>query len=395
MPVHHARVTIVRVRGILAKDNDSKFCVVGHVLPGAEAKAGDDLRVALARCVEDQTGCKVECGALVTAAHRDDTLTTWWLAKLVTDGGKAKWLSWEEVLREVNDASDRDALRRVLPRAPPSYDPETYAECNARHRIEQLTNELHGYDAKSPYHSSAELSLDSARAALAAHDVDGCWKHVQVAQRHMFGLMDAKVWPGKAAAILAEAKAKLPAWRAEAVKKALEGDVTAEKLSAAAALRDEHHQNEHAKVGIVKGQIGTLSVMLVLLCAALYGLDILGRAEQPEGFEWKALNPTFFVMLLGFIGGTLSAVRPIKSIFNRRLPELAKDWQFTLLRPIVGMGSALGFCMILSSKLLTYQPSHTALFAFAFAAGFSERFLTSAIGQLSGEKDEKAQPGTA
>jgi hypothetical protein len=84
----------------------------------------------------------------------------------------------------------------------------------------------------------------------------------------------------------------------------------------------------------------------------------------------------------------VSALRPIGSRRRQRLPEVLNMTFVNLMRPVLGTAGALAVHLFVAAgggRLLdaTLIQGHAAL-ALAFASGFSERLLLSAIAAFAG-----------
>jgi hypothetical protein len=339
------------------------------------------------------TGCDVELYELFKMTERfveqRRKLTMYWRLRLVDEArptdapevSKPEWLTVEAALDALTYADERDVLRRAfaLRRAAKAESDELR---RARHRVELLENELKSLKGALPekHAEAARTSLTSATRELDDGDVMGAWQHLLAAQRTLLFVPGEDRLEAQRVAILAEAGDKLPGWRREAVTRLLggQGKVGPEVVAAAAQIRDEHGQNEHAKNLLLKDQLGMLALLVFVLCAVLASAGVLGSAQQ-----------TALLLGLGFLGGAMSAVVPLSSWRSKRIPDLTREWQFRLLRPTLGAASALGACLVLKSGLLgaTSPASDAVLMCFAFAAGFSERFLTNTIAQIGGGRD--------
>ncbi len=392
---------ILSAGGVLEKGSgdERRVCVVrrqGHgdcVLPRGKVEAGEAVRDAVRRELKEETGCDVELVQLVQLTERfveqRRKLTLYWRLKLVAEGrpsdapetSKPEWLTVQGALDALTHADEREVVRKAFAlRRAAAAEPDELKR--TRHRLELLENELKALKGALPekHVEAAQTSLDSAARELDDGDAMGAWQHLLAAQRELLFAPGDERLEAQRVAILAEAGDKLPGWRREAVTRMLgvQGKVAPEVVAAAAAIRDEHGQNEHAKSKLLKDQLGVLALLVFVLCAVLAAAGVLGSASK-----------TGLLLGLGFLGGAMSAVVPLSSWRTKRIPDLTREWQFRLLRPTLGAASALGACLVLGSGLLgTTQPTEQVLMCFAFAAGFSERFLTNTIAQIGGGRDD-------
>ncbi|HYN82287.1 MAG TPA: hypothetical protein VES88_12350 [Gemmatimonadaceae bacterium] len=114
----------------------------------------------------------------------------------------------------------------------------------------------------------------------------------------------------------------------------------------------------------------------------IYGKYDLGELQPPD---------LWMVMLLGALGGALSAVRSTSGGSDRKIPESRFAAPITFLRPIIGASAAIGVALLLQAGVGKLgDGSKIALLAAAFAAGFSEKWFLSLIEQVTSGEKEKA-----
>ena len=105
---------------------------------------------------------------------------------------------------------------------------------------------------------------------------------------------------------------------------------------------------------------------------------------------------TALVAVFGALGACLSAIQSLgRAGAGGRIPEHVASSIITITRPALGAAAALGVYAIAASGLLNIsldeQEAHLTILALAFAAGFSERLVLSAVGTATGglERQEK------
>jgi hypothetical protein len=110
--------------------------------------------------------------------------------------------------------------------------------------------------------------------------------------------------------------------------------------------------------------------------------------------EWKEL---IGVELFGMLGaGFTTAITLTKSSLGDKIPDQVISVFVTGLRSLIGASAALASYAFLNAKILdtvissAITGSEAGIFAVAFIAGFSERFVIKAISDLPhpGEKEE-------
>lgn len=375
-------------------------------LPSTPVAALEETGAALKRAVLEKTGCTAELEQIVDVSDvtRGGThsVTIYWRLRFMSESERKpelKWLPPHEAVERVS-APEKAVLERAFPGGSKASEREPDDERRARHRLDGLRNELASLSARAgeSWFPAAVRSLDSAARDLERGDTFGFWAHALAAQRHLLFSLDAPALEQRRQILLAEAQEKLSGWRRDAVKKLLtppkDGAVPVACVVEAAAIRDEAGQNEHAKTAMLKDQVGTIALVLVALSMMLVWFNPLKAIvdKQHAPIDVPGLNLTGLVFLIGLLGGAISAVVPLKDSQAKRLPQLARDWQFQLLRPTVGGASALAICLLLGSGILTLPPATNMMLAAALAAGISERFLTGAVAQFLGGKDSEAKP---
>ncbi|MBL8957881.1 MAG: NUDIX domain-containing protein, partial [Myxococcaceae bacterium] len=326
---------ILSAGGVLEKGagDERRVCVVRRtarrdcVLPRAKVNEGEVVRDAAERALLEEAGCKVALHELVQVAERfvqdQRKVTMYWRVTLVdevTPGGssqawKPEWLTPKAALEALSYDDEKDVLRKALALRR-SREDEGDELKRTRHRLELLENELKTVSGKldAEHARSVRSSLDSAARELEASDVMGAWQHLLAAHRTLLYVPGEERLESARVMILAESSEKLPGWRREAVAKLLgrQGKVTADVVAAAALIRDEHGQNEHAKNKLMVKQLGVLTLIIFGMCVLLAGLGVVdGSVEK-----------TAKLFALGFLGGAMSAVVPLASWRSKRIPDL-------------------------------------------------------------------------
>jgi hypothetical protein len=135
----------------------------------------------------------------------------------------------------------------------------------------------------------------------------------------------------------------------------------------------------------VRGQRSLLLVVLLVCIALILGLaasiDWVGDLDDPSvGF-------VALVAAFGALGACLSAIQSLGRT-GGRIPEHVAASLITITRPTLGAAAALGVYAVAASGLLNIsleeEGAHLTILALAFAAGFSERLVLSAVGAATG-----------
>jgi hypothetical protein len=246
--------------------------------------------------------------------------------------------------------------------------------------------------------------LAEASSAVAMGQIDQGWRLLHAARRmEIFGF-DPEGELAALAAALREESEKLKGWRQKAIERILgkaekPAQIDVHAVYRAAAIRDEHYDNQGYKDGLLKTQILTLVLILVATAGALLSLargDFL--FGQTDGF-----HTVVGVMLFGLLGATVSAVFATSDTTQTaRIPEITAASRLTVMRVMVGGASALVIYVFLKSQLTavfneelaeaakTLQPYTN--YAVAFVAGFSERLVLRAVETVAGKEQKKTAP---
>jgi hypothetical protein len=100
------------------------------------------------------------------------------------------------------------------------------------------------------------------------------------------------------------------------------------------------------------------------------------------------------VAVFGALGACLSAIQSLGHASDGgRIPEYVASSLITITRPSLGATAALGVYAVAASGLLNIsldnKEAHLTILALAFAAGFTERLVLSAVGAAGGGLDRK------
>ncbi len=194
------------------------------------------------------------------------------------------------------------------------------------------------------------------------------------------------------------------AWRADLIGELLSSEQIEDQLPSdvenvrwrvteAARHRDEDGHNRHYKVALVRGQrsllLGILVVCIALVLTLAAVVDWDGDlGDPPIGF-------VALVAVFGALGACLSAIQSLGRVgaHGGRIPEYVASSLVTITRPALGAAAALGVYAITVSGLLNIslegEEAHLTGLALAFAAGFSERLVISAVGTATGSTETR------
>jgi hypothetical protein len=235
-----------------------------------------------------------------------------------------------------------------------------------------------------------ERLLQKAEDAYRREDLGRAWSLLLEAQRSEIEALSDEQRQAKAIALRAEAGDKLRDWRKEAVLKLLDGTpgASVDELKEATQLRNEHFNNQYHKLDLAREQLMFLGPILLVALVSLLAVVGLGLI-QIRDLDWLDL---LTLMILGALGGALSAVRSLAGRPDRRIPDQLADRPVTALRPLLGAAAATGIALMVQAGVVSFGSSDNqdlALLAVAFLAGFSERWFLGMIGSLPGGSSER------
>jgi hypothetical protein len=265
--------------------------------------------------------------------------------------------------------------------------------------------ELHPELRGKPWEKSIRAQLANVRAHHRRGDVDTAWRCFTPALRRELDQAEPAELIASADALRHEAgSGKLSSvWRSDLIRELLDTkhieDQVADpledvrrRITVAARIRDEDADNRYYRVALVRGQRSVLLIVLLVcvvivlaLAAAIDWRSDLG--DPPFGF-------VALVALFGALGACLSAIQSLgHSGAKGRIPEHVASLDITITRPALGAAAALGVYAIAASGFLNIElddeQAHLTVLALAFAAGFSERLVISAVGAASGNPKEQ------
>ena len=261
--------------------------------------------------------------------------------------------------------------------------------------------------------------LAAAQEALRAWERDKAWACFEAAQRmEVFGFNEDEL-RARAFALRAEARDKMTGWRGKAIQEILpdawlvEGrpaaDVSVGAASSSSAetvavpanrpaagltparwqvalaqglhLRDEHFQNNYFKLALINWQIRLLIYNLLLVLALILLMAQSGALPAIQAAPEYDFALYVAVVLFGALGGTLSVLLTLGNApSDSRIPEAINTHRGYILRPFLGAAAALVTLLFLAAGILDFGViSNAKVLTISFIAGFSERFLLSAV----------------
>lgn len=284
----------------------------------------------------------------------------------------------------------------------------------ASHR---LTASIENYEADLEYRldrhpelrggawqAAVRSQLETVRAHQRRGEIDTAWRCFNLAARRELDVASEAELLTRAKALRREGtSAKLAAaWRADLIGELLASEQIEEqlpnniedvrwRLTESTRHRDEDADNRYYKVALVRGQRSLLLLVLLVCIAILLALAAAvdwdgDLGDPPVGF-------VALVAVFGALGACLSAIQSLGRVgAHGRIPEHVASSLVTITRPALGAAAALGVYAITVSGLLNIslegEEAHLTVLALAFAAGFSERLVLSAVGAATGSTEK-------
>jgi len=400
-------------------------------LPKGKRQPGESLEETALREVAEETGLRATlvafAGVSTYVAKGVPKLVVYWRMRADADAPfrpneettEIRWLSPEEAVVSIThpDQAALVASSVGLPRVGPRswWRPWTWWAKGTRWR--RLDAELDAYRLEIRARAELQDKMESARAiepllararqAADDGDVDRGWRCLRAARRVELLVTD-DLCPEVEA--LGKEAAKLDGWRRDAVKVLLAGhcpDKAAGEnvpnrasVCRAAALRDEHYDNQAYKDVLRRGHAARLAVLLGLVLLALFRwvhggalAEWVRAAAASDRINLYQVLVT--VGLFGLLGATVSAILAVPvSSASTRIPETASTLRVTVLRLFMGPAAAVLLFVVCQSKLATTIFNFTSLdpytlLAIAFVAGTSERLVLRVVRTIAGNPSDK------
>jgi hypothetical protein len=224
--------------------------------------------------------------------------------------------------------------------------------------------------------------VKAKNAARNGQDEAG-WKYLLAVQRLELFHKGAEDREAEAIALRREAT-KLNKWREEAVLELLKPTaVGIERLYRAAALRDEHYNNQAYKDALGRGIALMLALTLGIVLAGLIWEAERGAFDKLQT-AWKGNSlgqeSIVLIALVGILGANVSAItNQARERVPARIPEMVSTFRVTALRLFIGSAAAIFLLFVVKGGFFLNVTESYGMLAIAFAAGFSERLVTRVV----------------
>jgi hypothetical protein len=273
---------------------------------------------------------------------------------------------------------EKERLRQGIDEAWADFDHQI--RCYGRKRLE------------TSWAQSAVHNLLDAEQKLAAGKTAPGWISTHAAQRAILSNPENPERAVRAAVALRREKEKVTGWRANVITDLI-GDSNGctpvdiakhqRHIVEALAVRDDYFRNNYFKISLRRRHLIQVACFLWFGILACVVASYRGVLPPPYDDRQQVL----LVVLFGILGACLSVAQGLlASDVSARIPAQQTGAFVVWVRPAIGAAAALMALAVLDSRFLTLDTSLPGVtYLFAFAAGYSERFIVGAI--------EKMNPG--
>jgi 8-oxo-dGTP pyrophosphatase MutT (NUDIX family) len=402
--------------GILQKTIDSveKIAVVHRknqkdwCLPKGKPEENETLEKTAVREVGEETGftgklIKFAGSVSYKAKGKDKVVLYWYMkAKGHYKGKKAgevidkiEWLTPEEAVNKLTYKTESEFIRTVFFEDRPYY-LKTRKKSLKYQRLAYAVKILNNYleyiykrseeKRKSAWAHTVNILMEDAKKTLFNRQIDEGWRCYHAARRMSFYGLDKEELRHMACIMRNEAE-KLTSWRRKTVMDLLGTKERPVKypdrttIYHAALLRDDHFDNQYYKIGLLRGQIKLLAILMLGIISVIICYMLCVH-----------LIPVYHVLiypgiiLFGLLGGCFSsAVITGKPTDKSQIPEVVTNNYFTVLRITIGGASAFIIYFFLQLDIFKIGEFSIAnlstygFFVIAFISGFSEQLVVNAV----------------
>jgi uncharacterized membrane protein len=250
-----------------------------------------------------------------------------------------------------------------------------------------------GKALETPWAQCAVRNLLDAEQKLASGRTEQGWVSASAAQRAILSNPANPERAERAAISLRYEAEKITGWRAKAIADLIrpaKGDAAPDpvkqqrRIVEAVSLRDDYYQNNYLKIALRRSHLARLARFLwtgILIC-------FLASCFKALPSPYDNRQQVLLVILFGIIGACLSVSQGLLSAdVSAKIPAQQIGAFVVWMRPAIGAAAALLALALLNAKVLTFDPAVPGItYLFAFAAGYSERFIVGAIDKISPAK---------
>lgn len=240
--------------------------------------------------------------------------------------------------------------------------------------------------------------LTQAERCLKYCNLQRGWVNVLSARRTALAIFKDDQEVNRVADTLRHESERVTGWRSKAIAELIPeslptaiDDERLAKLVTAVYLLDEYSNTSYFKILLRRRHLFTLFLELVL--AILGSLLVWPVDDLPAPFH--GIPGRFLIIFSGILGGGISVAQNLLSTdISAKIPAQQIGAFLIWMRPAIGAAGALLAVALIeagnSMKIFTDGLNNPgAILAIAFAAGFSERFITQAIEKISDKSDKR------
>lgn len=281
-------------------------------------------------------------------------------------------------------SEERDRLRRAID--------ETWSDFDDQIRRSK------GKALEDPWAQCAVRSLLDAEQKQVSRNIEQGWVSASTAQRAILSNPENRKRLMRAAIALRREAEKITGWRAKAIsdlicepKGELRPDLMdePERVIDAIFLRDDYSQNNYFKISLRRRHLKQLFWILLIGILGCAFASYFGQLPK----LYNDIHKLGLVILFGVLGACLSVSQGLlRAEVSAKIPAQQIGAVVTWMRPAIGAAAALVALALLDAnqtvKLFSFDTSSFGIVGlFAFAAGYSERFIVGAIENISAIKN--------
>jgi 8-oxo-dGTP diphosphatase len=414
--------------GGVVRDKEGRIAVVQRTvyedwcLPKGKPRADETLLLAAVREVGEETGCSARAvrfaGSTVYPVEDGAKVVFFWDMECAASTfdrpdpreiRRVKWLKPTSALLQLTHPEERQLIEAVCMRklSPPPAErqrrwwPRFQIRSRSSNEVRLAASLLTIQSRMEENHRTFEErnSCRAGRAWMAEQRklferaVSECnhgwfeeaWQCLSAQQQmEVLGYDEPRI--AQEVIVLRHEAAKLSSWRRQSVLD-LTDPVPLQKLPLSARrrrvmramqIRDDHFNNQYKQVMLLREQVALLALVLGLVLALLLSIDL----AYPIIATSSNAPMLVYAAMFGALGGALSGAWSLNR-GKASIPERIVNWPTTLARPLLGAAAGVAVIVLFGSNLSSVPG---AVLGLAFAAGFTERIILSAVGREQAEQ---------